>query len=511
MTERSRALSNAAYSSVGVYTEYLFGLIASILIARALGPADLGIYSLLIWMVSTAVVVSNAGITTAAIKFVAELHGSGNAALIGALVRRLRRLQRIMLLVTAALLALVFAAAHQRLAPGVRDWELVLVVASLCLRAPYMFNIALAKGGQDFRSTAIIACLSAAVNLGMIGVAFAWHAPLPAFIVIYAASSAVFFAISTWRASSMLGTANRSDLPLTPQLQARVSHHLRVVAVTIVLSSVGSGEIELPFLSLLAGHDDAGMFKVANALAMGAASLVPGVLNAQLLPLMANAYGRSREEAASLIAGVTAWLFVLGAPLVAVGAVFSRELVAVLYGAAFAPAAQALSVLMVARVAGMLGQGAAAYLVSADRQLALMKLTLLFTAMRVAGAFAATFYFGLAGAVVSSAVLAMLGSSATIRLALRETGSRLPWARLARIALAAALAGACSMPSAWLEPPLLALAVGMAVFAVVYPLALWVLRCLDAADAEFARLLFARFMGRRVPGILRRRWPGNGR
>jgi O-antigen/teichoic acid export membrane protein len=500
MSARGKTLSNAAYSSAGLYIEYLFGLIASILIARALGPADLGIYSLLIWIVSTAVIVANAGITTAAIKFVAELNGSGRVDLIGALIRKLQRLQRLMLLLVVVGVSVLLYASRHRIAPGLDLWVLGLIVASVLLRAPYMFNIALAKGGQDFRSIAVIAGISAAANLAMIAAALAWRASLPIFIAIYAVSGVVFYLMSHWRTVPMQRAARRSQVPLPAELEARITHHLRVVAFTIILGSVGTSEIELPFLNLLAGPDQAGMFKVANALALGAALLAPGVLSAQLLPMMASAYGRGRDEAASLISGSTAWLFILGAPLIAIGAVFSHQLITLLYGSAYAPSAQALSILLVARVASTLGQGASAYLVSADRQTALMKLTLLFTVLRLVGAGVSTFYFGLKGAVIASAVLALLGTGSTLELALRETRSSLPWARLSRIAIAATFAALCSWPATWLHSPLLALAVGGIVFLLVYLLALWLLRCLHEADAEYARILLSKVSGGRLGG-----------
>ncbi len=500
MNGRGKTLSNAAYSSAGLYVEYLFGLIASILVARALGPADLGVYSLLVWIVSTAVIVANAGITTAAIKFVAELNGSGRTDLVGALVRKLQRLQRLMLLLVAVAVSVLLYAARQRIAAGLDVAVLGLIVASVLLRAPYMFNIALAKGGQDFRSIAVIAGVSATANLALVAAAWAWRSTLPVFIVIYAVSGVVFYLVSRSRTAAIQRMAGQAKAPLPAELNARIAHHLRVVAFTIILGSVGTSEIELPFLNLLAGTDQAGLFKVANALALGAALLAPGVLSAQLLPMMASAYGRGREEAASLIAGATAWLFVLGAPLIALGAVFSPQLIALLYGPAYAPAAEALSILLVARVASTLGQGASSYLVSADRQTALMQLTLLFTVLRLVGIGLGTFYFGLRGAVVASAVLALLGTGSTLGLALRETRSSLPWGRLSRIALAAAMAATCSWPAAWLHPPLLALAVGGIVFVPAYLLALWLLRCLHEADAEYARLLLSRISGGRMGG-----------
>ena len=125
-----------------------------------------------------------------------------------------------------------------------------------------------------------------------------------------------------------------------------------------------------------------------------------------------------------------------------------------------------------------------------------MQLTLLFTALRLAGVYIGTLYFGLMGAVVSSAVFAVLGTVSTVWLALRDTSAKLPWPRLLRIAAAAGLAALCSMPATWLHPPLLVLTVGGIVFVVVYLAALWLMGCLEDADAEYVRRLVKRIAGK---------------
>ena len=129
---------------------------------------DMGIYSLLVWVVANAIVVANAGITMAAIKFIAELRGAGRDDATAVLVRRLRRMQRNMLLIVVVALCVVFAIAHGRIAPGVDLWLLGLLILSVAFRAPYMFNIAVLKGGQDFRSTAVVAIIGASFNLALV-------------------------------------------------------------------------------------------------------------------------------------------------------------------------------------------------------------------------------------------------------------------------------------------------------------------------------------------------------
>lgn len=484
-----RTLSNTAYSSFALYIEYLFGLIASVVIARTLLPADMGIYSLLVWVVGNAIVVANAGITLGAIKFIAELRAMGSNDSTALLVQRLRRMQRIMLLIVIAVLCAILAFAHGRIAPGVDLWLLGLLMLSVAFRAPYMFNIAVLKGSQDFRSTAVIAVIGASFNLVLVILAWTQAATLPAFVVVYALSSLMFFLVSQWRASRFARLKTDSAAVLSPGLEARMRHHLRVVAFTTVFGTIGSSEIELLSLNLLSDPAHAGLFKVANAVASGVALLLPGILSAQLLPMMASAQGRSQEEANRRFVDMTVWLYVLGAPLIAAGAVFSEHAVELLYGNAYAGAAPVLIVLLVARVAGVLGQGATAFLMSADRQTALMRLTLLFSALRLAGAFACTYAFGLTGAIFSTMVLAVSGTAVTIRLAMRISGTGMPWARLLRISASALLPALCCIPIARSLSPLSGLLAGTVVFAIGYPLSVWLLRGLTEADAHVVRML----------------------
>ena len=99
MNARSQTLRNTLFSTVGIYTEFFLGMLTSILIARHLGPHDFGSYSLIIWLVAIGVAVTNSGTAGAAIRFIAELRGGGNAQLIEPLLDYLRRAQRLFLLV----------------------------------------------------------------------------------------------------------------------------------------------------------------------------------------------------------------------------------------------------------------------------------------------------------------------------------------------------------------------------------------------------------------------------
>ena len=76
MSERKLLLGNTLFASVGIYVEYFLGMLTSILLARYLGPSDFGIYGLIMWLAGLGIALTNAGITTGMIKFVAELRGN---------------------------------------------------------------------------------------------------------------------------------------------------------------------------------------------------------------------------------------------------------------------------------------------------------------------------------------------------------------------------------------------------------------------------------------------------
>ena len=91
MSTRSATLRNTAFSSIGMYTEYLLGMVTSVVIARHLGPDGFGVYGLLIWLVAMGVATANSGTASSAIKFVAELRGVGQEQAIPSLLAYLRR------------------------------------------------------------------------------------------------------------------------------------------------------------------------------------------------------------------------------------------------------------------------------------------------------------------------------------------------------------------------------------------------------------------------------------
>lgn len=497
MNDRSLALRNTLFSSLGIYVEYFLGMVCAVLIARHLGPQHYGVYGLFIWFAAIGIVMTNSGVTTGVIKFVAELRGGTQHALIRPMLAHMRRVQRWHMAVVLGLGLVLFLLAGRRFAADLDALEFALLVAAVGMRAPYMFNVAIAKGFEAFDATARITIVAAPLNLALVVVAMLLHGGILLFVVVYALSSAGFLLASQRQVRRLLAPLPREGT-LPDELLQRVRRHLRIVSLTIIVSFLIASDVEILFLNLFDSAASAGYFKVAYQLASGIMLLVPGVFSAVLLPMMAKALSEGRAAGGRRFVMVTSYLALLAAPVVAFGACFAGAVIGLLYGAAYAAAAPVFALCMLASALGTTAQGATSLLVSADRQHVILTLTLTFGVLKIAMDVLLIQHFGLHGAMAAIVTAAVVSSTAYLALGTRVGGVPLEWLRLARIVLAAGVSGGLASLVLLLRlPPLPTLALGGPLLVLAYlPLTL-LLRCWTRADIEQLQGLHRRFAGGR--------------
>ena len=504
MSTRTHALRNTLFASVGIYTEYFLGMVAAVVIARHLGPASYGVYGLFIWFAAVGIVVTNSGITTGVIKFIAELRGANDQAMIVPLLRHLRGVQAWHMGVVIAAGALVFTLAGHRLAPSLNLPELLLLGAAVSLRAPYMFNIAIAKGFEAFDAVARIAMIGAPLNLALVVGVTLVDGSIRWFVVVYALASTAFFLSSRYyarvlvknavsdatAASSGQGTATD---PLPAALLQRVRRHLRLVSATVIIGYLMSSGIEVLFLNFFKQPAAAGQFKVAYQLAEGISLLIPGVFSAVLLPMMARALSEGAAVAGRRFAAATAYLVLLAAPMVAFGVVFAGAVIALLYGSAYAQSGPVFALFLLVFAVSTVSQAATSLLVSADRQHMILWLTIGFGLLKITLDVVLIQRYGLAGAAAVVTFGSILHASVYIVLASRISAVSLDHSRLLRILTAALLAALAGATVHWLGlAPLWTIAFGALVVGGVYAPAVLLLGGLDRADIGQLRELHHR-------------------
>lgn len=493
MNARANTLRNTLFSSVGLYTEYVLGMLTSIIIARHLGPEDFGAYSMVIWLVAMGVAITNSGTASAAIKFVAELRGSGREEMIPVLLDSLRRAQRVFLLFVLLAGAPLFIFAGGRVEAGTNRWMLLgFLLVAISLRSSYMFNIGVAKGFENFRATAIVSLVSTPLNLALVIMAWFFNASVEWLLAVFVVSSFVFFFMS-YRQVKPLMPERKSGIKLPEALLKRVRRHMGWTALTVSVGFLAASEMEVLFLNLYADSHAAGQFKVAYQLGQGAAMLVPGVFGALLLPMMASALSQGREVAGRRFIASTGYLTLLAMPLVAFGAVFSSTVIHLLYGNAYDLAGTAFAFCLAAASISTITQGGSSLLISADRQRSILLLVIGCALLKVLLDAALIAQLGLSGAVVAYAVVTAVNAIAVMALAIKVSRATLDWGRLGRIVLAAACAGLAALPLHGHLPPMLELIAGGIVLTATYLPMTMLLRCWSRGDIEHMQLLYRRY------------------
>ena len=503
MNTRDQVIRNTLFSSLGIYTEYFLGMLTSIIIARHLGPTDFGAYSLVIWLVATGVVITNSGVASAIIKFVAELRGAGREAQIRPLLAWAWRVQGMCLAGVLLVGTALFLVHGQRLASDFNHGALLaILLVTTALRASYMLNIAIAKGYENFRVTAAIAVIVAPLNLLLILVVWWLDGPMEWFLGTFTVSSFAFWWISRRQLVPLLPPAQPGE-PLDDALRKRLHSYTALVAVTVVISFITASEVEVLFLTLFDSAASAGQFKVAFQLSSGALLLVPGVFGALMLPMMANALAQGPGVAGRKMAVSTTYLFALTAPLVAFGVVFADAIIGILYGDAFAPAAFAFALCLSMGALSTLSLSASGYLLGSDRQRTLMFLVLGGAVVKVALDIILVQRYGLTGAVVAYGATSVLVGTVLIGIALHHSGARLEWSRMARVLLAALLAAGIAWGGRAQLGDLSGLVFGGVLLSLVYVAGTFLLGFWSAADLQHIQGLHLRMAGGR-PAFLGR-------
>lgn len=459
-------LRNTLYSSVAMYTEFVLGMVTSILIARHMGPDAFGSYSAAIWLVALGVALVNSGTASGAIRFIAEFRGSGKQNRIGILISRLESLQRIYLLLVLVGLALLMVFAGDAIVP-VLDRRLLFgfLVVAVAMRSSYMFRIGVIKGNEDFRSVALIALVASPLNLLMVLLVILLGMPEHWFFLAFIASSLVFFALSRWQTRQYLvDKAGSLDDATSRRLRRQVAYSTAIVS----LGFISASELEVTLLSMFGSAHGAGQFKVAHQLATGAAMLVPGVFAALMLPFMARALGEGEHVAGRKFATSTTYLMFLAAPLAAFACVLGPVMVRLLYGGAYEQAAVWFPAVLICTCLLASTAAGSSLLLSADRQSSILALLAGCAVVKLALGGVLVHAFSLTGAMITFVVTSLLNAFVTMHMAARLAKAPLEWGRMRSVVFASIIAAAITYAGTLWLAPFPAVFVGAALFALAY-------------------------------------------
>lgn len=437
-------LRSALLMTGSTYVAYAAGLVASMLVARGLGPADYGRYAYLIWLSGVLVLLMNHGLTTSAIRFVSESLGRQDSTGAQALHRWFQKRQGWSIIVVGGL----FLAGVPILKPA--GWEghlmyfAVVALLASAAKAWYLFSISVAKGHGKFGVEASSVSLLSLVNL--VGAAvLAWlGTPLEGFML-------VFLMVSVAHPIMAVFQLRRADIrkggrECEETLLERVRPHLFWTMVSTFVFAFSNKAVETFLLNKLAGAEAVGFFTIAATLTRGGVELLSTGLTTVLMPMMANAFGAGGRDRVNRIAGdAVRYFHFLGLLLTGVGFFWATPVVHIMYGDKYAPAAFALQMMVIIRGFTLSHAAFGALLSITDNQRLRAAESIFAVVVSAGAALWLVPRYGLTGAIIAhmiSTAAVFLFAFGCVRVVLKVP---LPYGDTARMTAAALSAAAISM------------------------------------------------------------------
>jgi O-antigen/teichoic acid export membrane protein len=479
---RRRLAANTFYSAVGVYAEYAAAFVVSVIVARRLGPADFGRYTLLMWIVLVAVSLANNGLLTGVMKFVGESRG-GPVGVMPGILRHLERLQLASAAGVCGLGAAALAFAAAATARYVDDVSLLWVlIPAVLARSLYLFYLAASKGLEDFRAGARVHLSAAPVAIGIALVVAANAGTVRAFVYAYLITSLFYLVAMRVGVAGNLPASAAAVLP--PSQRRRVIRHIGYASAIVALDLAVLRQPEIAFLTRFASAADVAHFGLGRSLAASAMILVPGVMTALLVPVMSRTFGEDPSMLPSRFLAATRYIVILVVPVVALCELFAGDLVLFLYGADYAPAVTVFRATVAAAAVGVVSASASSYQLSADRHPAIVAIMAAVACVTLALDYVLIRQYQLWGATAAAAASSVLLGVALLWHASAALRVSFQWPVYARVVSAGAFALIPAVVARLILPVWLAVPAGAILVVLSYAVASVLLRVWTRPDLE---------------------------
>jgi O-antigen/teichoic acid export membrane protein len=453
----------------------VMGFLISTFLTRRLGPSDYGVYAVVINIVMWTEVAVAAIFRQATIRLLAETNEYRTA--IGAILR----VQAAVGLAATALLVL--------LAPTISGWlgepQLVAPLRLCALDVP-LFALssllyAALVGRRSFARAGAVTGLRWAGRLALVLVLVGTGGRVNGALLALMGSS--FLALTVGWVFLRPRPLGRGGLPMRLLREYSLPLSLRSMCLQLFR------RLDLMTVTAVEGAAAAGFYGAARNLTIIPAGLLTVSLSQVLLASLPSLLAGGQARRARALAAQSIRFVLLLMPLAAIGAGAAPEVVRLVYGGSYTPAANAVSILAFGAVGLAVVTVSFSVLTAASRPSLTLAVMIPVTGLALAGHTVLVPRLGIAGAAATTSALAWLGAAACLSLVRRLSGAYVAAVTWLRIALTAGAAyGAAFLwptPGPWVIGKVVLLCAGVL-------LVLFALRELTRADVSFVRSVVQR-------------------
>jgi O-antigen/teichoic acid export membrane protein len=492
---QSRFIRNSVFSTIAGVSTALGGFVSMVIVARFVGVEGTGIVSYALWIVLLSVTVADLGIYATLTRYIPELSARGTDEANG-LVWQLLRLAALAAAVLAAVfagMALWMATRGASVADGWQASPAFWGILSLLFlaQASANFGMGYLRGMQQFDRVARLAAFGILLQIVCVAVGgYVWS---------FRGAIGGYVAGSLLPTLYLIRTARFRRGDLDAGLKARIRRFAIFAWVGAIAQTIVWTRIELFFLEQFLGASAVGLYAVALTFA-NLASQGPVLLTGAMLPYFSEGFGSGddvavRQRSGQALASGTRIIAFLAFPCCLGLAALTPTLQPLIYGPAFTAAVPATMIVVAAAGIGAAGAVGSHLIYGHDRSDIICYVNFAGVALFVAAGLLVVPQYGLEGAAWSRAVIHTSLVLAGCWFIVRGLGFPMPFADLARLFFAAALAALAAgvivrvIPGPAGLPPAIVLAI------IVYPFAVRVLGGLAEQD-----IVYLAAMLRKAPG-----------
>jgi O-antigen/teichoic acid export membrane protein len=459
-------------------------LIASVPVARVMGPKVLGHYIYLLFLTGTAQRLANLGIPATCCKYMAEFLGRQEYGIAHEVFRTTFRYQATI----SGLFTLVGLGLTAFAEPGYRTVS-ILVVASMW---PAMISYIPAQANvasENLRANIPASIGSLIMYTVLVVSSLIFHWGLIGLAAATLASRVTEAAIRYWGVHIWLRRFQR--IPLPAELRHRMFHFSRYNLVLLALGLVVWDRSEILFLKQFCDVRQVAFYSLAFSITNQLLMAPRGFSSAIGITMLAQ-YGRDPLRLGPLLRNATRYVSVLTIPLFLGTAAVAEPLIRATYGNGYLAVVPVLWILCISSIPRAYQTHTESLLQATERQNFMVKWLMVTAAVNLLLDALLIPKHGAMGAAIANGLAQTLGVAGLFREAGGIQAARPQIRFLGALCLAGAVMVAAVLPVVRALSPWLGLFAGIPVGAVVFVVSLRITRSLEAEDWERLNQLIGR-------------------
>jgi len=400
----SRLIKNAVVTLFNTFFLMATSWVISIWVARQLGPANFGIFNLVLWVTGTISWVVGMGFIHAITKFIAEYYGKGDHQNLRPIILYVLKLELIVSTVCMVILIIFQTPVADYFFTPKESFYFFLAALGLVPGIVTAIFSATIEGIQKFEYFAyanlIISPFSFAAKVYVLLTGKGINGLLIVMLV-FSFVNALFYLIVLIR----LGIFNGGSGALSKEIKGRINKYNRSVVAILMCDKIVWDKSENFFLGHYCSATQIGYYNLGYNFVQRIMSMLPATFWRVLFPAMSTYFGSNdRVKMKRLFYLSTRYLSFIAFPIGIAGMILSWQIIRYLYGHDYLGAQRTLQILFIGSIFSSLSNPASAVLYGFEKQafiykygaiLAVFNLTINFFVIRVYGATGAAVCYGI--------------------------------------------------------------------------------------------------------------------